>query len=151
MRHGLAVDNFESDFSRALSDTGKKQADDVANQLLAESSRLPANMLVSPFARTQSTAKIVHQTLGLSNPFETEDLLVHFADHKTLGDFLLASRYQNLMIVSHMPIVAQLCQYLSPDCDIYGFQTAQIVELNFAQETSQNNIGRVKNVYLPSR
>jgi phosphohistidine phosphatase len=131
MRHGLAVDHFESDFSRALSVTGEKQALNVASQLIETSSDLPTDMLVSPFARTQSTAKIVHEKLGLNKAFETEDLLVHFGDHQLLGDFLLASEYEKLIIVSHMPIVAKLCQYLSPGCNIYGFQTAQCVRMDF--------------------
>lgn len=131
MRHGLAVDQFESDFTRALSTTGEKQIESVLQQLLESSSERPTFMLVSPFARTQSTAKIAHKKLALNQPFETEDLLVHFADYKLLGDFLLACEHENLMIVSHMPIVAQLCQYLSPGCEVFSFQTAQCVRMDF--------------------
>jgi len=147
MRHGLAVDHFDSDFSRALSETGKRQANDVAKQLLKEADRLPRDMLVSPFARTQSTAEIVHKTLSMSTPFQTDEMLVHFADHKILGDFLLACPYQDLIIVSHMPIVAKLCDYLAPGSEIYGFQTAQMVRVDF---DSQSLNGRVSKVYLPT-
>jgi len=150
MRHGLAVDQFESDFTRELSNVGALQAKSVAEQLLNEADDLPTDMLVSPFCRTQSTAKIVHEVLGLTKPFETEDMLVHFADHKILGDYLLASSYRNLIIVSHMPIVAYLCQYLSPNCGINGFQTAQMVKLIFETDESNNTIGRVSHIYLPS-
>ena len=149
MRHGLAVDQFDSDFSRALSATGEAQARSVAEQLAKESPEVPSNMLVSPFSRTQSTAKIVHRILGLETPFETEEMLVHFADHKILGDFLLASDYTDLIIVSHMPIVARLCQYLAPSCEIYGFQTAQLVRMDFSLNSNKNNIGTISKVYLP--
>ena len=147
MRHGLAEDSFDSDFTRPLSKIGELQAADVTGQLIDESDQLPRDMLVSPFSRTQSTAKIVHNKLGLSHPFETDEMLVHFGDHKVLGDFLLASPYRDLIIVSHMPIVARLCQYLAPGCEIYGFQTAQIVRLDF--DNSPNNIARVGKIYLP--
>lgn len=149
MRHGLAEDSFESDFTRPLSKTGRLQAANTAEQLINDSEQLPRDMLVSPFSRTQSTAKIVHQKLALSHPFETDEMLVHFADHKILGDFLLASRYRDLIIVSHMPIVARLCQYLSPGCDIYGFQTAQIVRMDFDSNKQKTQIGRVNKIYFP--
>jgi len=150
MRHGLAVDHFESDFSRELSKVGESQAKSVVEQLLEDTDDLPTDMLVSPFSRTQSTAKIVHQVLGMTKPFETEEMLVHFADHKILGDYLLASSYRNLIIVSHMPIVARLCQYLSPNCGINSFQTAQLVKMNLEEDESKNISGRVSKIYLPS-
>ncbi|MCF6193881.1 MAG: histidine phosphatase family protein [Kangiellaceae bacterium] len=151
MRHGLAVEQFETDFSRALSKTGELQADNVAEQLLAAKSSLPTEMLVSPFARTISTANIVHRKLALKNSYKTDEMLVHFADHKILGDFLLASEYQHLLIVSHMPIVARLCQYLAPACEIYGFQTAQVVRLDFEQTTSDESVVKVSQIILPEK
>ena len=148
MRHGLAEESYDSDFTRRLSKVGELQVANVAEQLFNESQPLPRDMLVSPFSRTQSTAKIVHKKLNLTNPFETDEMLVHFADHKKLGDFLLASAYRDLIVVSHMPIVARLCQYLAPGCEIYGFQTAQLVRMDFI-EGDEQQIGRVSKIYLP--
>ena len=149
MRHGLAVDDFESDFSRQLSDIGSLQVLDVVRQLIKHSEKLPTDMLVSPFARTQSTAEIVHKNLALSHSFKTEEMLVHFADHKILADYLLASDYQNLMLVSHMPIVGNLCQYLSPHCEVYGFKTAQLVRMDFEKNSQDMLVGKVGEIYLP--
>ena len=145
MRHGLAVSEFDSDFERALSETGFAQASDVAQQVLDSGLELPTDMLVSPFKRTQETAGVVHNKLGLEKSFTTDEMLVHFADHKLLGDFLLASEYDNLILVSHMPIVAKLCQYLVDDCEIYGFQTAQLVRVTF----DENGKGSVADIFLP--
>jgi phosphohistidine phosphatase len=136
MRHGLAVDQFDSDFTRALSKTGKVQAENIGEQLLKDCDELPQRMLVSPFRRTQETAQIVHAALKLKDPFETEDMLVHFGDPRLLGDYLLSLNEERVMIVSHMPIVAQLCEYLAPGCGVYGFQTAQVVKLNAATSTT---------------
>ena len=149
MRHGLAEDSFDSDFTRALSKVGELQAASVTEQLVKDSDSLPTDMLVSPFSRTQSTAKIVHNKLGMSHPFETDEMLVHFADHKILGDYLLTSSYRDLIIVSHMPIVAYLCQYLAPGCEIHGFQTAQIVRLDF--EDTVDRMAHVSKIYLPGK
>ena len=149
MRHGLAVDQFESDFTRALSAIGKEQARCVAQQIKNSSSTLPTQMLVSPFARTQATAKIVHNELALTEPFETEEMLVHFADHKLLGDFLLATDYSDLMIVSHMPIVAHLCQYIAPSSSIQGFQTAQVVRIEFSHDKTPAYQGTHTQTFMP--
>lgn len=148
MRHGLAVDNFDTDFSRELSAFGAEQAKNVAQQVLSESKSLPTHMLVSPFSRTQSTAAIVHECLGLSQPFKTEELLVHFGDHQLLADFLLASHYENLILVSHMPIVASLCQTLAPNSNVYGFETAQIVHLEFSIDKDSKVNSKLVKTYL---
>ncbi|MGX5174527.1 phosphohistidine phosphatase SixA [Aliikangiella sp. IMCC44653] len=144
MRHGLAESDFDTDFNRALSSTGHQQSLDIAQQLKRELIK-PEYMLVSPFKRTQQTAELVHQGLGMSAPFETEEMLVHFADHQVLGDYLSCSEHSNLMVVSHMPIVAKLTQYLAPSCAIFGFQTAQVVHL----ENNGKYFELVKS-YLPS-
>lgn len=131
MRHGLAESDYDTDFNRALSKVGSNEAKSVAQQILETADALPEHMLVSPFRRTQETAKLVHSILGLTQAFETEDLLVHFADHKLLADYLVTRSEKRLIVVSHMPIVARLCQYLDPNCQIYGFHTAQAVRLDF--------------------
>ncbi len=143
MRHGLAVSEFDTDFNRALSSVGQQQANNVANQLKTEGCNEPIEMLVSPFRRTQETAQIVHRELGLDKPFVTEELLVHFGDHKMLADYLLATDKPRLIIISHMPIVAKLCQYLSPGCNISGFQTAQAVRLSFESDESAAIVSKI--------
>jgi phosphohistidine phosphatase len=149
MRHGLAESQFSDDFSRQLSPVGREQALDVSRQIKADTHSLPTHMIASPFARTQATAKVVHAALEIVPPFETDDMLVHFADHKTLGDFLLACEYESLIIVSHMPIVGYLCQYLAPGCEIFGFQTAQVVRLGIEHSGSSAPLVHVEKTYLP--
>lgn len=150
MRHGLAESEFDSDFNRALSAIGRREAESVANQMML-SQNLPTEMLVSPFRRTQETAQVVHKILAIDKPFETEEMLVHFADHRVLGDYLLSSDKSSLIIVSHMPIVAKLCQYLCPSSNIFGFQTAQVVRLEFEQDLNSQAVQNVKlaEVFLP--
>ncbi|MBV1911484.1 MAG: histidine phosphatase family protein [Kangiellaceae bacterium] len=149
MRHGLAEDQFESDFSRELSELGAKQAKSVANQIKDSSSLQPSFMLASPFARTQYTAEIVHQTLDIKEPFQSEESLVHFADHQLLGEFLLSSSYQDLIIISHMPIVSDLCSYLTNGETVLNFKTAQAVRIQLPVETEQPYIGKIEEIFLP--
>ncbi len=149
MRHGLAVDYFESDFSRALSAEGERQVETVIEQLLNDSPLLPKHMLSSPLSRTVSTAKIVQKKLGFSQTIETENLLIHSADHKLLADFLLTTNYEQLLIVSHMPIVSYLCQYLAPGCELYSFETAQCIRMDFFTDSNNIRVGKVNKIYLP--
>lgn len=144
MRHGLAVSEFETDFERALSSTGKQEAKSVAEQIKADG-EMPEKMLVSPFKRTQETALVVQSVFEMTTKFETEEMLVHFADHKILGEHLKALDFNKLFIVSHMPIVARLTQYLVDNSDIYGYQTAQAVKIIF-DDAGQN---RIEKIYLP--
>lgn len=145
MRHGMAKKKFQTDRSRELSVTGRAQALDVARQLRADKDDLPRQMLVSPFVRTQQTAQIVHQTLDIKTPFEVEELLVYSADYKMLATYLLASDFDKLIIVSHMPLVANLCQYLAAE-NIFSFQTAQVVKLDFISSAK----AKLSKIYLPA-
>ncbi len=150
MRHGLAESQFESDFSRPLSMVGSSQAKNVATQIRHDSELQPLNMLVSPFARTQSTAEIVHLTLSMKEAFETDKMLVHFADHRILGEFLMSCDFEYLILISHMPIVAYLCHYLCNNIQVNGFETAQAVRLDFYLDSSINKIHVMHNkTYLP--
>ena len=131
MRHGLAESQFDSDFNRALSQVGASEATNVANQILASGLPLPERLLVSPFRRTQETANYVCQAWGRKADYETEAMLVHSGDHRILGDYLLSLNTANVMVISHMPIVAYLSQYLADGCNIHGFRTAQTINLQF--------------------
>ncbi len=150
MRHGLAESQFAEDFTRQLSKRGEQQALNIAEQIRKNETILPTAMLASPFSRTQSTANIVHQKLGLINPIKSEDMLVHFGDHKILGDFLLACDYEHLIIISHMPIVARLCQYLVSGCNIQGFRTAQTIRLDFTYNDPSEPIIKIGDNYSPN-
>lgn len=143
MRHGLAESHFDTDFNRALSSVGEQQAANVAKKIVAEQAELPEKMLVSPFRRTQETARVIQPILGLNDDFETEDMLVHYGDHQILGDYLMTLEADKVIIVSHMPIVANLCQYLAPSANIFGFQTAQVAKLKFVK-----GVGELESVIL---
>lgn len=137
MRHGLAEKDFDTDFNRALSSVGENEAKASVSKMLVDTSEKPTRLLVSPFRRTQETAAVVERLINQNNSteelvqIELEEMLVHFADHQLLANYLLSLEEERIMIVSHMPIVARLCQALIVDCDIYGFQTAQIVKIDF--------------------
>ena len=151
MRHGLAESNFQEDFSRKLSNIGAQEVESVSEQIKLDGGVQPLNILASPFARTQSTAQIVHSHLGIKNNIQTDEMLVHFADHRVLGEYLLNCNFEYLIIVSHMPIVAYLCRYLCSDGELGGFQTAQTVRLDFLYDKNLSDRVQVKHfkTYFP--
>jgi len=143
MRHGLAENQFDSDFNRALSATGAKQAQSVAQQIMADG-LMPTRLIASPYRRTQETAQVVRDTLGLDLPIESDEQFVHFADHRVAASYLAALDDPAVMVISHMPIVAKMSQYLDASLTLSGFQTAQA--LRFDKTAGQ--LRATKN-YLP--
>ncbi|MDH5432418.1 MAG: phosphohistidine phosphatase SixA [Gammaproteobacteria bacterium] len=131
MRHGLAKSEFTSDFERELSEVGAKQAQSVVRKWLLDNHDMPDKMLISPFKRTQQTAHVVLSEMDCPIESETEEMLVHFADHRVLASYLLSQESENLWVVSHMPIVARLTAYLTNNDTIAGFETAQLVGVKF--------------------
>lgn len=129
MRHGLAVDQFDSDFSRELSEHGAEQVRDVCQQIL-KAKDLPTEVLSSPFERTQATAEIAKQVLDIPSAIQTEEMLVHFADHQVVGEYLKVTEFEKLLVVTHMPIIARLAHYLDADCAVSSFSTAQVARFD---------------------
>ena len=105
---------------------------------------MPETILVSPFKRTQQTADHLIETLGFSGTRESDEMFVHFADHELAASYLDAHPATQLMVVSHMPIVARMSRYLDPNCGIDGFQTAQIVRFQRV-----GNSLKMDKIYLP--
>ena len=104
-RHADAEDGAD-DLTRALTGTGRKQADQVGRWLDAH---LPsdARVLVSPACRAQETAR------GLGRAFETWDALAPGAD---AVDVLAASGWPEargcVLIVGHQPTLGRLASML---------------------------------------
>ena len=47
-----------------------------------------------------------------------------------MTEWVESSEAENLLLVSHMPLVARLTVSFDSGCNIHGFQTAQMVQLN---------------------
>ena len=108
MRHGEAEDNVknilnsDSRVQNHLTENGKERAHHTATRLQKEGIDL---IITSPFERTQETAKIVHETLGLgADAFLTDDRIRELGlgtmDGSSLEDFMKVfpmdvSRFEN--------------------------------------------------------
>ncbi|MFC1451763.1 phosphohistidine phosphatase SixA [Verrucomicrobiota bacterium] len=124
VRHGAAVDvgehGVERDGDRMLSEEGKRKTGRAAAGLRAVSCR-PERVFTSPLIRARETADIVAQALDGKPRVGTLDLLAPGADLDALPAWLRRQTAESLMLVGHMPSLAELASVLlsgGDDCDI---------------------------------
>jgi phosphohistidine phosphatase len=109
MRHGTADYSGSSDAERPLTNFGKEQAAKVGG-LLAEYS-IDA-CWVSPFKRAQQTFEYVASNSEFDFSMETVASITPSGNPAIVGESLLAEG-RNLLMISHMPLVSNLTQYLT--------------------------------------
>ena len=132
MRHGMAEPyHTRPDAERSLVAEGEAQALNVASQWQAACPALDA-IVASPYKRAQQTATIVKDTLGFSEALLTNAFITPDGDAPTVVQGLDQYSFQNILLVSHMPLVSHLLSYLTVgDSHSYGgLQTAQLVHLS---------------------
>lgn len=105
LRHGEAEAHARSDDQRQLTDHGRKQVLKSAGHLLGQ----PLQAIVaSPYVRAQQTAALVHQALGFEQPVVTVPWLTPDSDPWAVLTELDALGLQDVLLVSHQPLVGQL-------------------------------------------
>lgn len=127
MRHGEAG-RHSLDHERELTDVGRKQAANVAEQI-AQSDSKPRAIWCSPYIRARQTAAIVGDILGV--PVTEKSFITPDDDPGRCLDALLENKESPLLLVSHMPLVGSITTLLS-DGHRNGmpFMTAQAVVLD---------------------
>lgn len=115
MRHAEALGTGEngvrSDAFRPLSPAGRQAAATIARQLrrLGVS---PALVGASPLLRARQTAEIVAEELGAGGPPETLQTLAPGGSLLDLLDDLESRRLEAVLLVGHMPDLAELLSEL---------------------------------------
>jgi len=142
MRHGEAELQSESDMSRKLTQLGSLEAEVMARWLTKKSVTLDA-ILVSPYARTQQTAALMNEKLGGELSLQTLSMLTPSGSatdcHDYLDGTLSLERWENILIVSHMPLVSYLTAELSLERSTPVFATAAIAEIDYDVEQMKGN------------
>nr|WP_136252094.1 phosphohistidine phosphatase SixA [Ningiella ruwaisensis] len=148
MRHGEAVPYQADDKSRALTRFGAKQASNAGKRLAQFfiEKQMPASIdhvLVSPYLRTQQTFDEVAAHVNFKNRTDTnaitpvadersvQDLIDGFA----LGDAQGKGAPEQLMLVSHMPLVSLLSDKLCTGFNGKIFDTADILIIDYDADT----------------
>lgn len=130
MRHGEAA-NGVPDSARRLTSRGEQEAASMAHWLARHSrgsESAVTRIIASPFARAQQTAQAMGKALGLE--VETLDSITPEGAPQAFCDWLI-EQPGNLLVVSHMPLVAELTGLLVEGRADQGraFPTAGIAEL----------------------
>jgi len=138
MRHGQASPIANSDAERQLTKQGQFEAEIMGKWLKSMQVNLD-HVLVSPFIRAQQTAATVRATLNWTGPSTNCDFITPSGNagqvHDYLDGMLASSRGENaieeLLMVSHMPLVSYLVEDLTFDRKSPIFQTAAIAQIDY--------------------
>jgi phosphohistidine phosphatase len=105
----------QDDFSRRLTDRGKRNAEDLGKYLKLND-LIPDQMLVSTAKRTQSTAKRICAEIGLKEEGRSDLHALYAANLQTILYCLeeVSPKSERICLVAHNPGVQFLAEYLLP-------------------------------------
>ena len=105
LRHGQAEPQARRDADRQLTAHGRKEVLQSAGHLAGHALD---GILASPYVRAQQTAELVREALGFAGAVGTAPWLTPDDDPRDVLRFLDGSGEQNLLLVSHQPLIGAL-------------------------------------------
>lgn len=127
LRHGEAEARAHNDPARPLTARGKLEIEQVAQQFAARHISLD-RCFASPYLRASQTASLFLQFTAPNLPVETVDVLTPEVRASAVIDFLDGVREQHVLLVSHNPLLSELCALLT-DGDISHMHILRTSEL----------------------
>ncbi|MEO6699857.1 MAG: phosphohistidine phosphatase SixA [Paraperlucidibaca sp.] len=114
LRHADAAFEAERDELRPLTARGWAQAQDVADWLCGQVTG-PVRVVASPLLRAQQTASVVSQALGLALASQMPELSSDGDPLRaeTALSLLAGEGIEDLIVVSHMPLIASLYAWIA--------------------------------------
>jgi phosphohistidine phosphatase len=145
MRHGQASYESPADSTRPLTEQGKIEAQLMASWM-SKMDIDPSHVWVSPFVRAQQTCEQVLEKLTNAkvdtNQFITPSGIASEVHDYIDGELALNSCNQ-LLIISHMPLVSYLVAELTQQTQAPIFQTASVCEIEYNLETMKGEMVRI--------
>ncbi len=134
MRHGDASMLAPSDAQRPLTKQGNVEANLMGKWLHGLNVNL-TDVLVSPYLRAQQTTSALLSQLECKPEVNTVDFITPSGDatqvHDFIDGFCAEKHCQQLLMVTHMPLVSYLVAELTFDKQAPIFQTAAIAEIDY--------------------
>ncbi len=134
MRHGDAGQYQVKDSDRELSELGILEAQVMAKWLNASDCQID-KVIVSPYVRAQQTAKHILDILNCKPQVDTLSLITPDGSATEVHDFLdgmfAGQKHDNVLMVSHMPLVSYLCSEMTFDAQSPIFPTAAIAMIDY--------------------
>ncbi|WP_226506592.1 phosphohistidine phosphatase SixA [Pseudomonas sp. MWU16-30317] len=125
LRHGEAHHQAPTDAERELTEAGRAEVLRSAAHL--QGLALDA-IYASPYVRAQQTAKLVRDALGHGEPIRTVAWLTPDQSPSAVITQLEAIKLENILLVSHQPLVSTLLGLL--DNHEHHMGTASLAELD---------------------
>jgi phosphohistidine phosphatase len=128
LRHGEAEPRAASDAERRLTGRG---AADVRAVAAAAAARLAGvqTLLSSPYQRARQTAAELMRTLGFAGELVIEPGLAPGGEVHAVGALVERCGADELLLVSHQPLVGELLRWLRDDDALEPMGTAHLVAL----------------------
>ena len=146
MRHGEAIMSAPSDAQRPLSEQGKVEANLMGKWLHGLGVNIE-QVLVSPYLRAQQTLTHLLSQLDCQPNVQTIDSITPSGNATNVHDYIdglsSTNKYQNLLMVTHMPLVSYLVEELTFDQQSPIFQTAAIAEINYDTKRMKGQLVRL--------
>lgn len=128
-RHGEAVGVAATDALRALTERGRESLLSHWQQL-KDSGVVLTGLVVSPYVRAQQTADCIAQVYGGLKRVDCDELIPEASPQRFL-EWLMANPVgENTVMVSHMPLVAQLTGLWTGTLDRIGYSVGTVACLD---------------------
>jgi phosphohistidine phosphatase len=128
IRHGTAEDRAPSDADRALTPSGRAEAERAADRV-AQTDPPPDSIVSSPYLRARQTAEVVAARVGLAGQIELDAALVPDAPPAGVRDLLARlSDRRHVVLVAHEPILSAACALLLGK-PVLGLRRAEILSM----------------------
>ncbi|WPC74903.1 phosphohistidine phosphatase SixA [Vibrio porteresiae] len=130
MRHGEAESLAESDDQRALTERGQNDSVAVAQACVSQYGPVVFDkVLVSPYLRAQQTWDVISAHFS-AHSVESCDDITPYGQAEQVHDYLLAiaehESLENILIVSHLPLVGYLVSEFVADLPAPMFTTSSL-------------------------
>ncbi|MCD5996437.1 phosphohistidine phosphatase SixA [Pseudomonas sp. CDFA 602] len=128
LRHGEAQSRARSDAERELTAHGREE---VLKSSVHLTGKPVQRIVASPYVRAQQTAELVRQYLGFSEAIMTVPWLTPESDPREVLRQLDASALDEVLLVSHQPLVGSLIGLLTQGSvqQAQPMSTASLAEL----------------------
>ena len=133
LRHGEAA-AAHPDRDRALTEYGKQQVSGQYQWLLEQGFK-PELILHSPYRRTTETASL-SSTCFPEAVLQEEPLITPGGDPTMVTSLIPALGKQQILLASHMPIVAHLTAVFLPEMPVFHYPVAGLCWLQIAEDGS---------------
>ncbi|NLS13270.1 phosphohistidine phosphatase SixA [Vibrio sp. SM6] len=143
MRHGEAEQFADSDAERELTLRGREESRIMAEKCRENGIEMFDKVLVSPYIRAQQTWQELNQSLSAKEVQLSADI-TPYGDAEAVFDYLSAlielEKPQQLLLVSHLPLVGYLTAELVPSMAPLMFATSAIAAIEFDEKNKKGDL-----------